>query len=425
MGGVSRRRVVVAAVIGNALEWYDFILYALFAPAIAVTFFPARTEVGSLLLAAGTFGAGFVMRPVGALVLGQYADRCGRRAALSLIIALMTAATALMVFTPGWRSIGLIAPALIVVSRLLQGFSVGGELGSSTALLIEVAPAGRRGFFASWQGASQLMASLAAAGAGALVTSVFSPAEVAAGWWRLPFSLGLLIGPVGWYIRRVLHEPAPAHRDGTPLALLWARHRGAVLRSVGLIAMTTTATYVLELGMPTYAHRALGLPLRDALVANFVSGLAGIVAGPWAGALSDRFGARRVMLPAVVALALLALPAFMLLTAVPTLAMLIAVQTVCLALRSTMTGPVYGLIGSLFPAEVRSSGLAIAYNTSVLLFGGFAPFITTWLIAVTGNRLMPGVYVTAGGMLTLGALTIAWPRGQRLPADGQGVAGGV
>lgn len=420
------RRAVVAAVIGNALEWYDFILYGLFAGQIAGAFFPARTHVGSLLLAVATFGVGFIPRPLGALVLGQFADRYGRRPALTLIIALMTLATAMIVFTPDYRRIGLAAPMLIVVSRLIQGFSVGGELGSSTALLIEAAPAGRRGIYASWQASSQLMSSLAGGVAGALVAALLTPAALADWGWRVPFALGLIIGPVGLYIRANVHEPAAVerhlHREAAPLRLLFTEHWRAVLRTVGLIALGTMATYVLELNMPTYAQRELGIPASDTFACIVVADLAAMAAAVWAGHLSDRHGPRAVMLPASIALGLGVFPSFVLLTLFPATATLMVLQTILLATLAMMTGPVYGLLGSLFPPEVRVSGLSVGYSLSVMLFGGFAGFITTGLIALTGDRHMPGVYVTAGAALTVAALTVGWKRGALLP--GRGAAAG-
>ena len=198
-------------------------------------------------------------------------------------------------------------------------------------------------------------------------------------------------------------------RSGAPLRLLWSAHRAALVRCIGLIAISTMATYAMELGMPAYAHRVLGLPLRDALVANLVALTAGLVISPLSGALSDRVGARAIMLPTVVLLALAAVPAFWLLGKYPTFGTLMAVQVFCLILRTAMTGPIYGLIGALFPVEVRSSGVAVSYNTSVLLFGGFAPVITLWLVDVTGDHRMPGLYVMAGGVITLAALLVRWP----------------
>jgi MHS family proline/betaine transporter-like MFS transporter len=418
---MSTQRLVLAAVIGNALEWYDFILYALFSPTIAATFFPARTQVASLLLAVATFGAGFVLRPIGALVLGQYADRSGRRAALTLIIALMTLATSLIVFTPGWRRIGLLAPLLIVLSRLLQGFSVGGELGSSTALLIEAAPAEKRGLYASLQGASQSVAALAAASAAALVAATLAPAHLAAWGWRLPFLGGLLIGPVGFYLRANTHEPGTPKKEATPLLALWAHHRGAVLRTVGLVSLGTMSTYILNLNMPSYAHRELGIPVAATFASNAIGNVITIVVATLSGLLSDRIGARPIMLPSAIGLGVLVYPGFVLLAAHPSAAMLIGVQSVCLLFAATLSGAVYGLIGSLFPPDVRSSGLSVGYNVSVLLFGGFAPFITTWLIAATGDRHVPGLYVSAGALITTLALLVAWPLGRRRPAD-EGVA---
>ena len=404
----EQRRAVLAALVGNALEWYDFLLYILLAPYVAHAFFPARNGTISLLLAVGTFGVGFVMRPVGALVLGQYGDRFGRRAALSLVIFLMTLANALLVLTPGAARIGLAAPLLIVVSRLLQGFSVGGDLGSSATLLIEASPTGRRGYFGSWQGATQHVASLAASATATVTTFAFGHAALAAGWWRLPFALGLLIGPVGYYIRRHVREPdavrAALSRRARPLARLLGTHRRALLTAMGLISVSTAATYVLELGMPAYARHTLHLPLHDALAANTLAGLLGLVAGPLAGAAADRFGARRAMLPPVLLLSVLVWPGYWLLTHYPTAGVLLLVQAGLLTLRSMLTGPLLAMVAPMFPTEVRASGLSVAYNASVLVFGGFAPLITTAMVAGTGDARAPAFYVLAAAAVTLVAL---------------------
>ena len=394
----------MAAVIGNALEWYDFILYALFAPVIAATFFPAHTPIGSLLLAVTTLGVGFVVRPIGAVMLGQFADRAGRRAALMLIVGLMTAATGIVAVTPGYARIGIAAPLLIVLSRVLQGFSVGGEFGSATALLIESAPAGQVGFYGSLQGATQSVAAFGTVAAGFALTRWLGPAEVAAWGWRLPFAAGLLIGPVGLALRAGMHEAASDARVAAPLAVLWARHRAALVRVVGLVAMGTICTYVLMLTLPVYAQAVLGIARPATLVAAMAANAAGAGAALGFGALSDRVGARAVMLPGTIALGLLAYPAFVVLDRWPVVGVLLAVQVGMLTLLGTLTGPVYALVAGMFPVAVRGTGLAVGYNVGVLLFGGFAPAITTWLIAATGDRRMPGVYVAAGAVVTVAAL---------------------
>ncbi len=404
----DQRRAVLAALVGNALEWYDFLLYILMAPYLAHAFFPARNGTVSLLLTVATFGVGFIMRPVGALVLGQYADRHGRRAALSFVILLMTLANATLVLTPGSARIGLLAPTLIVLSRLMQGFSVGGDLGSSATLLIESSPGARRGYFGSWQGATQHLASLAASATATATTFAFGHAALQAGWWRLPFVLGLLVGPVGLYLRRHVREPdsvrALLRPESRPLARLLHHHRGALLAAMALIALSTVATYVLELGMPAYARQTLHLPLHVALAANTLAGLLGLVAGPLAGAVADRFGAARAMLPPALLLAVLVWPGYWLLNHDPTARMLLFVQTGLLTLRSMLTGPLLALVAPLFPTETRASGLSVAYNASVLVFGGFAPLITTAMVAATGNATAPAFYILAAAGMTLAAL---------------------
>jgi MFS transporter, MHS family, proline/betaine transporter len=412
-------RAIIAAAIGNALEWYDFILYGYFAATIGRVFFPSHDPLTSLLLAVATFGVGFVLRPVGAIVLGQYADRHGRRTALTLIIAMMTVATALIIATPGYATIGIAAPLLVVLARLLQGFSVGGELGSSTAFLIESAPPRLRGLFASIQGASQNVSAVLAALAGTAITEWLTPDQVQHWGWRLPFLGGLLIGPVGFYIRRHLAETeaflaasrAPAAE--APWRALARTHWRQLLAVIGAICFGTCCTYVLTLNMPGYANTVLHVPMQATFLAGLVASAQGIVVNPLAGRLSDRIGRVRVMVPTALAVGALVYPGFRLLVAHPGLHTLLLVQVGLNILYSLYGGALYGFMADLFPAQIRSSGISLGYNISVLIFGASAPALVTWMIRASGNPLIPSFYVSAAALISVATVLAA----ARLPRE--------
>ena len=295
---------VAAAVIGNALEWYDFIVFGFFAVIIARLFFPAESQYASLLLTTATFGVGFFMRPVGGVLIGIYADRRGRKASLLLIIGLMTLAIAMIGFAPTYAAIGIAAPLLVVLARLLQGFSAGGEFASSTAFLIESAPAHRRGFYGSWQMVGQGLAVLTGALLGALITRIFTPEALDSWAWRIPFLFGLVIGPLGLYIRRRLDETddflAITRSTGKQQALgaALAAHVRQVLATFGVVVSGTISFYVILLYMPTFARIQLHLPLDQAFSAQAISLACMIVLIPIFGALSDHIGRKPIMISA-------------------------------------------------------------------------------------------------------------------------------
>jgi len=292
-------RAVISSSIGNALEWFDILIYGAFAVVIAKLFFPTDNETVSLLVTFATFGVSFFMRPLGAVILGAYSDRVGRKAALSLSILLMTIGTALIAFMPTYASIGLWAPAGIVLARLIQGFSAGGEFGSSTAFLVEHAPH-RRGFFSSWQVASQGLSLLLAAAFGAGLNGWLTVEQLYDWGWRIPFLFGLLIGPAGFYIRRHLEESpefAAAERTETPLRDMFTQQKERLLIGTGCVIMATVSVY-LALYMPTYAIKQLGMPAWSSYAATLSSGLIMMLASPLVGKLSDQYGRTRSCWPA-------------------------------------------------------------------------------------------------------------------------------
>ncbi|WP_425126694.1 MFS transporter [Burkholderia gladioli] len=414
------RSAVIAAVIGNALEWYDFTVFSFMVVVIAELFFPSSSEYASLLLTTATFGVAFFMRPIGGIVLGLYADRAGRKAALSLVILLMTAGIFLIAAAPTYAAIGIGAPLLIVFGRLLQGFSAGGEFGSATAMLIEAAPRGRRGFYGSWQMSSQSAALLVGALVGTLVTHGLSSEALHAWGWRVPFLLGLLIGPIGYYLRRHLADSevflaSKASARRVTLGEVFAQHGREVLCGLGSVIALTVTIYVLISYLPTFAVKQLKLPYAESFYAVIVGGLLLTVLTPLAGAWSDRIGRKTLSLWSLVATLALIYPLFLWLDAAPSVGRLVLVQGLLAITLSGYYGPFGAMIAELFPAQVRSTGLSLAYNVAVMLFGGFGQFIVTWLIKATGTPLAPTYYVMAG--LALSVIAVAcMPR--RAPCSG-------
>ncbi|WP_035514890.1 MFS transporter [Paraburkholderia nodosa] len=412
----ANRRAIVAATIGNAFEWYDFIVFGFLSVIIARQFFPSSNPTVSMLLTTATFGSAFLMRPIGGILLGIYADRAGRKAALSLVILLMTLSSAMMALTPGYATLGIAAPIIVVLARLLQGLSAGGEFGSATAMLIEYAPAHRRGFYGSWQNFGQFVAAVTAALMGALVTRGLSASTLDAWGWRLPFLFGMLIGPVGFYIRTRLHETPASHDDGahatlagqaaSTLATVWREHQAALWIAFGLVVASSVAQYVLNVYLPVYAVTQLKLPVSAPFIVLMVTGTLRMILIPLFGLLSDRIGRKPVMGVAMALYVLCIYPLFLWLVAAPGLPRLLATEVVFAVLMAAALGPASTALAELFPAQVRATGLSISYNVATTLFGGFSPFLVTWLISATGDKMMPAYFVTAAMIVGLIAL---WP----------------
>ena len=411
MPAATRTRQIFAAVIGNALEWYDFVIYGFMTVIISRLFFPAESEYASLLIAMATFGVGFFMRPVGGVLIGLYADRRGRKAALQLIILLMTIATAMIAFAPTYAAIGIAAPAIMVLARLLQGAATGGEFASATAFLIESAPPERRGFFGSLQMVGQSIAALTGATAGMLVTQGLTPEQIDDWGWRLPFLFGLLIGPVGLWMRRHLSETeefVAASQDETQRLGLMAvlrEHLRDVLVCFGLVVSATIMFYVVLIYMPTYAKTQLNIPLKEAFTAQVAGLIFLTVLIPLFGILSDRIGRRAALMMAAVLYLLLTYPLMAWLLAEPSLIRLAIMQIVLCSAIAVGFGAISTALAEQFPVRQRSTGLALAYNVAVMIFGGFAQLIVTWLIKTTGSLLAPSFYVMFGASV---GLLAAW-----------------
>lgn len=400
-----RNATIVAVVLGNALEWYEIVVYGYLATVIARLFFPSHDASTSLLLAFASFGLTYVSRPLGAVVLGVYADRFGRKTALQLSIWMMVVASAAIVVVPTYESIGILAPVIVVVSRLLQGFSVGGEFGSATAYLAEQNPA-RRGYLASWQFASQGLTALLATGSAAVLTAMLSPAQVESWGWRMPFLFGLLLYPIGIYVRAHLME-TPEFRAAMSAPLLKLRdHARSFAIAIGLIVLGTVAVYTV-IFLPTYAVRSLRLAPPDAFAAGVVTGIMQLVFVPMFGALSDRIG--RTPMPILAALIMLVAswPALTWLNQDASVTKLLVLQAVLGFVSAAYLGPMPALLAELFPVRARGAGLSISYAVGVAVFGGLAPLAHAWLIVRTGNPAAPAIYLAAAAVVSLVALFAA------------------
>lgn len=409
----SNFTLVAAIALGNGLEMFDFTIFSFFQVVIGRQFFPSTTPFVSLLMATAMFGAGFVVRPVGGVALGAYADRAGRKRAMLLTIALMATGTAIIGLTPTYAQIGALAPFLIMTGRLLQGFSAGGEVGASTALLADAAPRKDRGFMISWQMASQGGAALSGAMTAFLLSAVLSPIEIEDWGWRIPFLFGLLLGPLGYAIRATLHESPLANRSarGATLPTLKAFRRSLAAGSL-LMVGGTASMYIVVFYMPTYLTVALHMPASTSFLASCVSGMILMVGSPLAGKLSDRLAKRKPFVACSRLLgAVLIYPAFLLVnhTANPCAAIAaISVLACCLTLGS---GATFQLLLESFPKAIWSTGFSTIYSIGVSLFGGFAPFVVTWLIKRTGDPLSPAHYMVACSLVSMIALIAIRERG--------------
>ena len=404
---------VVAAILGNALEFYDFTVYAAFAAMIGRAFFPASNPNVSLLLSVATFGIGFVARPLGGVLIGAYADRFGRKPAMTLTIWLMALGSGMIGLLPSYAAIGIVAPVLLVAARLVQGFSAGGEMGPATTYLLESAPPGRQCFFGSWQLASQNMGSILSGLIGVILAVSMSD-QVANEWgWRVPFLLGILIAPVGFYIRRNLDETLDSDEaHGSMSAVLsdvLKRHWTKVALCLLVISGATITQYFF-IYTTTYALTTLGYSQTAAMTANLTVGFVGMCAAVAGGVLADRFGLKVVAVLPRLVVTLLLYPALSLVVSSGSPAVFILVVACLMVPHAMASAAGIILIPKVFPAAVRTSGLSIAYALGVTIFGGTAQVVFTWIIGATGDKLSWVWYIIAMGTVSLlGTLAISIP----------------
>jgi MFS family permease len=399
------RRIIIAIVIGNGFVAYDFTVYSFSAVIIGKLFFPSSSPAASLLLSLATFGAGFVMRPFGALMIGHIADSRGRKAGLTVSLALMTLGTWLIACLPGYASIGPAATVLMVLARLTQGLAAGGEIGPASASLMESAGYRQRCFMVSWRGASQGAAAFAAALVGASTTALLSPAAMREWGWRVPFVLGGLIGPLGWYLRRRMPAAVPRRRVRLDPRRLFAVRPRALVCGILMMAAPSVSIYITVFYMPAYLVRTLHRPPAISLLTACLSGFVILVVTPLVARAADRFASRKTLQYASLwASLLVAWLAFRALThGAGDLAALVII-TAYVALAVNNAGAASVLMMEAFPAHRRAAGLSVIYSIGVVLFGGFSPFLVTWLIERTGDPMIPAWYLMGATVLTLIAL---------------------
>ncbi|HEY1260646.1 MAG TPA: MFS transporter [Stellaceae bacterium] len=415
----SMRRMIVAATIGNILEWFDFVVYGFFAVTIAEVFFPTGNPTVSLLITFGAFGLAYLVRPLGAIVVGGFTDRAGRKNGLLLSIALMTIGTTLMAVTPGYATIGLAAPIIITLARLLQGFSVGGEFGGAVSFLAEHGGV-RRGFAASWQFATGGMITLLASLFGVLLTTLLSHQQLVEWGWRLPYIFGILVGPAGLYIRaKVIETPeflAAEKPTTVPLGELLRRHPLPVLLALGISIISNSSFYILTY-IPTYGVKTLHLPASTGFTATLIGGAVLAIGCPLFGHWSDKLSRPLLMVITCWLFVLTPYLAFWLMAAFPSLAACILAVTWLNLIKAGYSGVLPSLMSEQFPVEVRAIGVSLGYSLSVSIFGGLAPLTATWLIAITGDKLSPSYYLIFSALSSLAALTAIQRRRRRSRAE--------
>jgi MFS transporter, MHS family, proline/betaine transporter len=416
------RKVIVSTVIGGMFEWFDFMVYGYFSSLIARTFFSGAGRGESMLLTFATFAVGFLVRPVGGVVMGMYADRAGRMKALSWIMVAMSVGSLLLGLTPGYATWGLVAPALVVVGRLVQGFAVGAQFALSSVSIYEVAPPGRKMLYGSFNMLSLGLAAMFSSGCSYLLSRYLSHAAMAEWGWRVPFLIGALVGPLGFYIRHHVGESAafqqmrarPAAQ--APLrarARAFVRENGdALVCALGVMIAGTSLNYVWNAYLPNYAQTQLHLPLSSSLRAVFVTSITTCVLSPLFGMLADRIGPYRLFCGFIAGWLVSVFPLFWYLLDAPTAERLMVVHLIGM-LFLTLQGAAHpGMLVQIFTVEGRSTGVAIAYNTSVTLFGGLAPFYISVVAHLTDARFIPPSYLFGASVLSI-ALVLATRTGRR------------
>jgi len=398
------RRAVTAAVVGNVLEWYDFAVYSFLAGIIGQTFFPSGDPTTELLASFAVFGVGFLARPLGGVVIGRLGDVRGRKDALLVTIFLMASGTVLMGLAPSYAAVGIAGPAVMVVARLMQGFSAGGEWGGSTAFIVEWAPEGKRGWYGSFQQMSVAAGLLLGSGTAALLSSVMSPESMESWGWRIPFLLGGILGPVGLWMRRTLEE-TPAYREARA-EVAPAREAGLpgpvalAFRALGFTVLWTVSYYIFLNYMPSFTERYASLSRSQALWSNTLGLLVLVLVIPLWGRVSDRVGRRPLLLACCAAFVVLPYPVASYLASGPPFGAIMALQVFMAVIIALFSGTGPAAIAEIFPTRSRSTWMTIGYAFAVAIFGGFAPYIATWLIRETGSPIAWVTYVMAAAVIS-------------------------
>ncbi|MFL9879879.1 MFS transporter [Herbaspirillum rhizosphaerae] len=409
----SKFVTVLRVTSGNFMEMFDFFLFGFYASYISKAFFPAGDEFASLMLTFMTFGAGFLMRPLGAIILGAYVDRVGRRQGLIVTLALMALGTMLIAFVPGYASIGLLAPALVLIGRLLQGFSAGVELGGVSVYLAEMATPGRKGFYVSWQSASQQVAIIVAAAIGYGLNMWLTKDQVGDWGWRVPFFIGCLIVPVLFVIRRSLQETEEfmARKRKPNLNEIFRsmlENWKLIVAGMMLVSMTTVSFYLITVYTPTFGKNVLKLSTESALIVTFCVGISNFIWLPVMGALSDRIGRRPLLLVFTVLTILTAYPAMTWLVGDATFGKMLIVELWLSFLYASYNGAMVVALTEVMPVDVRTAGFSLAYSLATAIFGGFTPAIATGLIELTHDKAAPGLWMSFAAVCGLIATLILY-----------------
>ena len=415
----GKGKAIFRVVSGNFLEMFDFMVYGFYATAIAKTFFPADSEFASLMLSLATFGAGFLMRPLGAIFLGAYIDHHGRKKGLIITLAMMAMGTILIACVPGYATLGVAAPLLVLVGRLLQGFSAGVELGGVSVYLAEISTPGRKGFFVSWQSASQQAAVVFAGLLGVGLNHWLSPEEMGQWGWRVPFLVGCMIVPAIFIIRRSLEETpefearARKHRPtmGEVMKSIGSNF-GLVIAGMALVVMTTVSFYLITAYTPTFGKNELHLSDLDSLLVTVCVGISNFIWLPVMGSVSDKIGRKPLLLAATILAIFTAYPALSWLTSNPSFANLLMVELWLSFLYGSYNGAMVVSLTEIMPVEVRTTGFSLAYSLATATFGGFTPAACTYLIHVLDNKAAPGIWLSGAAVLGLIATLVLFRKGQ-------------
>ncbi|MDR0479029.1 MAG: MFS transporter [Burkholderiaceae bacterium] len=393
-------RAIVRVTSGNFLEMFDFFLFGFYARQISHVFFPTGNAFTSLMSTFAVFGVGFLMRPLGAVILGGYIDKAGRRKGLILTMSLMALGTMLIAFVPGYATIGLLAPILVLIGRLLQGFSAGAELGGVSVYLAELAPPGKKGLYAAWQSGSQQISIMVAALLGYVINTGMDPSTIAAWGWRIPFFVGCLIVPLIFMLRRKMEETpefaARAHQSRPSLGEVAAallRDWPIMLAGMCLVAMTTTAFYLITVYAPAFG-KALNLSITDSLMVALLVAISNFIWLPIGGVISDRYGRKVVLITTTVLTIVTAYPALSYLAAAPSFERMLGVLLWLSCLYGLYNGALIPALAEVMPQKVRVAGFSIAYSLATAIFGGFTPLISTALIHTTHDRGAPGYWMS-------------------------------
>jgi MFS transporter, MHS family, citrate/tricarballylate:H+ symporter len=434
---VDRRQKILSVVrvaSGNFLEMYDFFVFGYYATAIGKAFFPTGSEFAQLMLAFMTFGAGFLMRPLGGIFLGTYIDHYGRRAGLMLTLGLMAVGTITIALVPGYASLGALAPVIVVIGRLIQGFSAGVELGGVSVYLAEIATPGNKGFYVSWQSASQQVAVVFVALLGVLLSELIPPDSMFEWGWRIPFLIGCLIIPLLFILRRSLQETeefeqrrhAASHPKPQEILLRLGQNWPIVIIGMLLVTMTTVSFYFITAYTPTYGREVLKLGNIDSLIVTLCVGISNLFWLPVMGAVSDRIGRQPVLITFTTLMLVTAYPALSWLVGAPSFARLLAVELWFSFIYASYNGAMVVALTEIVPLHVRTAGFSVAYSLATALFGGFTPAVSTYLIHATGDRAVAGLWLmfaaACGLVATLLAFRTRWAASPDIAASSTKIA---